>query len=123
MELPAEPAPPARRSPTALGLDDTMLEINLTPNRGDCMGMLGVAREAAALTGAALAGPSLAPVPAQSTERFPVELAPGAGCARFAARVIRGVRPDAQAPLWMRERLRRAGPAADQRRSSTSRTT
>ena len=93
----------------ALRLDDTVLEVNLTPNRGDCMSMQGVAREAALVTGSALRGPAFAPVPPQSDERFPVELEPGAGCARFAARVIRGVSPDAQAPMWIRERLRRAG--------------
>ena len=68
-----------------------------------------MAREAAALTGATLSGPELRAVPATLADCFPVELVPGAGCARFAARVIRGVRPDAEAPLWMRERLRRAG--------------
>jgi len=108
MELPAELAV-GRPITEALALDDTLIEINLTPNRGDCMGVLGVAREAAVLTGATLAGPELRAVMAKSAERFPVELVPGAGCARFAARVIRGVRPDAQAPMWMRERLRRAG--------------
>jgi phenylalanyl-tRNA synthetase beta chain len=108
MELPAE-LPAGTPLGDALQLDDTILEINLTPNRGDCMGMSGVAREVAVLTGAALAGPDLGPVLAGAAETFPVELTPGAGCARFAARVIRGVRPDAETPLWMRERLRRAG--------------
>jgi phenylalanyl-tRNA synthetase beta chain len=108
MELPAD-LPAGTPITEALGLDDTLIEINLTPNRGDCMGVLGVAREAAVLTGATLAGPPLHTVPARSNERFPVELVPGAGCARFAARVIRGVRPGAQSPLWMRERLRRSG--------------
>jgi phenylalanyl-tRNA synthetase beta chain len=108
LELPAE-LPVGQPIVEALDLDDTLIEINLTPNRGDCMGVLGVAREAAVLTDTTLGGPALRAIPAQSVERFPVELAPGAGCARFAARVIRGVRPDARAPLWMRERLRRAG--------------
>ncbi|MCM2312818.1 MAG: phenylalanine--tRNA ligase subunit beta, partial [Steroidobacteraceae bacterium] len=108
LELPAD-ARVGQPIIEALALEDTLIEINLTPNRGDCMGVLGVAREAAVLTGTALGGPELHPVPAQSGERFPVELVPGAGCARFAARVIRGVRPAAQAPLWLRERLRRAG--------------
>jgi phenylalanyl-tRNA synthetase beta chain len=108
MELPAD-LPVGLALTDALELDDTVLEINLTPNRGDCLSHLGVAREAAALTGATLSGPELHAVPAQITDAFPVELVPGAGCARFAARVIRGVSPDAQAPLWMRERLRRAG--------------
>jgi len=108
MELPSD-FRPGQPITAALSLDDTLIEINLTPNRGDCMGVLGVAREASVLTGATLGGPELHAVPARSGERFPVELVPGAGCARFAARVIRGVRPDAQAPMWMRERLRRAG--------------
>ena len=108
LELPADSVV-GQSITAALDLADTLLEINLTPNRGDCMGVLGVAREAAVLTGTTLGGPALRAVPAQSTERFPVELAPGAGCARFAARVIRGVRPEAQAPLWLRERLRRSG--------------
>ena len=108
MELPAELAT-GTPLVEALALDDTVLEINLTPNRGDCMSMLGVAREVAVLTGAALGGPAQVAVPAGSDDRFPVELDAGAGCVRFAARVIRGVDPRAQAPLWMRERLRRAG--------------
>jgi phenylalanyl-tRNA synthetase beta chain len=108
MELPLDTTTGASIT-DALGLDDTVLEVNLTPNRGDCMSVLGVAREAVLLTGGQLRGPAFVPVPPRSVERFPVELVPGAGCARFAARVIRGVRADAQAPLWMRERLRRAG--------------
>ncbi len=108
MELPAETASGSTIT-DALGLDDTILEVNLTPNRGDCMSVQGVAREAALLTGGTLRGPECAPVTPRSAEHFPVDLEPGAGCARFAARVIRGVTADAQAPLWMRERLRRAG--------------
>ena len=108
MDLPAELATGASLA-DALRLDDTILEVNLTPNRGDCMSVQGVAREAALLMDLELSGPKAVVVPAQSSDRFPVELEKGAGCARFAARVIRGVRPQAQSPLWMRERLRRAG--------------
>jgi phenylalanyl-tRNA synthetase beta chain len=108
MELPADTVTGTTIT-DALALDDTILEVNLTPNRGDCMSVQGVAREAALLTGRALPGPACTPVPPQSEDRFPVRLDAGAGCARFAARVIRGVSADAQAPLWMRERLRRAG--------------
>jgi phenylalanyl-tRNA synthetase beta chain len=94
---------------TALHLDDTLLEINLTPNRGDCMSVRGIAREAATLTGVALIEPQFESVPAASSETFPVELTPGAGCPRFASRVIRGLAPGAKSPGWMQERLRRAG--------------
>jgi len=93
----------------ALQLDDTILEVNLTPNRGDCMSVQGVAREVAALTGARLSQPSMAPVPAAIADRFEVILEAGAGCPRFAARVIRGVRADQKSPPWLQERLRRAG--------------
>ena len=93
----------------ALGLDDTILEVNLTPNRGDCMSVLGIAREVAALTGQPLPPPGIAPVRADSDAKVPVELTPQAGCIRFASRVITGLDAGAQAPLWMQERLRRAG--------------
>ena len=99
----------------ALALDDTVLEVNLTPNRGDCMSVLGVAREAALRAGRALGGPSIEPVPAVSTERFPVELEPGSGCARFAARlskemgnriVLAQAPPQRAGQRWIRADLR-----------------
>ncbi|MBK7904858.1 MAG: phenylalanine--tRNA ligase subunit beta [Proteobacteria bacterium] len=108
LELPADTMTGASLI-DALGLDDTILEVNLTPNRGDCMSVLGIAREVAALTGQSLTGPTLAAVPAVSNESFPVELTAGAGCVRFASRVIRGLNPLAKSPAWMQERLRRAG--------------
>jgi phenylalanyl-tRNA synthetase beta chain len=108
LELPPE-LPTGAALVDALGLDDTILEVNLTPNRGDCMSVLGVAREVAALTGASLTGPTIAAVPAASSATFPVQLTPGAGCARFASRVIRGLSPQAKSPSWLQERLRRAG--------------
>ncbi|HVN41925.1 MAG TPA: phenylalanine--tRNA ligase subunit beta [Steroidobacteraceae bacterium] len=108
LELPAELTTGAPLV-EALGLDDTLLEINLTPNRGDCMSVLGVAREAAVLGGTALRRPAIEPVPAASAETLPVELQPGAGCARFASRVIKGLKAGASSPAWMQERLRRVG--------------
>jgi phenylalanyl-tRNA synthetase beta chain len=108
LELPADMRTGAALT-AALGLDDTILAVNLTPNRGDCMSVLGIAREVAALTGHSLGGPSMSSVPAASDAGFPVELKAGAGCARFASRVIRGLDPQAQSPGWMQERLRRAG--------------
>ncbi|MDH4167170.1 MAG: phenylalanine--tRNA ligase subunit beta [Gammaproteobacteria bacterium] len=108
LELPAD-APTGATLTEALGLDDTILDVNLTPNRGDCMSVLGIAREVAALTGQPLTGPAWTPVPAASRESFPVELTAGAGCVRFASRVIRGLDPQARSPAWMQERLRRSG--------------
>jgi phenylalanyl-tRNA synthetase beta chain len=108
MDLPPD-LPTGAALTDALDLDDTILDVNLTPNRGDCMSVLGIAREAALLAGDRLSGPVATTVPATLHDRFPVELEKGAGCARFASRVIRGVRPDSKSPLWMQERLRRAG--------------
>jgi phenylalanyl-tRNA synthetase beta chain len=93
----------------ALGLDDTILEVNLTPNRGDCMSLAGVAREASAALGKPLHAPTIKPVDAQIADRFPVRLEGGIGCPKFVGRVIRGIRPYARSPFWMQERLRRAG--------------
>ncbi len=93
----------------ALRLDDTVLEINFTPNRGDALSVLGVAREAAVLTDSTLCMPPIGAVAALSEARLPVQLLATAGCARFAGRVIRGVDSKAPTPLWMQERLRRAG--------------
>jgi phenylalanyl-tRNA synthetase beta chain len=93
----------------ALSLEDRVLEINLTPNRGDCMSVAGVAREAAAVGNKPLHAPAIEPVAPQSDAKFPVKLTADEACTRFAGRVIHGVRANQPSPLWMRERLRRAG--------------
>ena len=93
----------------ALQLDDTIFEVNLTPNRGDCMSLAGVAREVAAIRGQALHAPIIEAIEPAIQERFPVRLEGGDDCPKFVGRVIRGTRPGAQSPFWMQERLRRAG--------------
>ena len=93
----------------ALALDDTILEVNLTPNRGDCMSVLGVAREAAASRGHALQVPAPASVAAAIADTFPVRIEAGQGCPKFVSRVIRNVRSAAASPFWLQERLRRGG--------------
>src|SRR6266850_8499417 len=94
----------------ALGLDDHVLEIEITPNRPDCLSVLGVARELAALTGARLRPPRIR-VPEGATKvrdvaRVKIE-APEL-CPRYTVRVIEDVRM-APAPAWMQARLRAAG--------------
>jgi phenylalanyl-tRNA synthetase beta chain len=93
---------------SALALNDTIFSVNLTPNRGDCMSVAGVAREVAAIRKQPLHPPAIKPVAPQIDERFPVRLE-GPGCPKFTSRVIRGIRPNAKSPFWMQERLRRAG--------------
>ncbi len=92
-----------------LELDDHVLTLKLTPNRADCLSVLGVAREVAALTGAKLTPPAVKPVPAKSEARFPVKISAPEGCGRFAGRVIRNVNAGAPTPEWMKRRLERAG--------------
>jgi phenylalanyl-tRNA synthetase beta chain len=93
----------------ALALDDLVIDVDLTPNRGDCLSIAGVAREISLLTGAHLTPVACDPVRATSGADFPVELRAPGDCPRYVGRVIRGVDPTAQTPVWMVERLRRAG--------------
>ncbi len=92
-----------------LRLDDTILDIDLTPNRGDCFSVRGLAREIAARRERPLHDPAWPVAPAEHDEMLPVRLAAPQACPRFAGRVIRGLRTDALTPVWIQERLRRAG--------------
>ena len=92
-----------------LGLPDTVIDLDLTPNRGDCFSVLGIARDVAALTAAELQDESAVPVEATIEDTHPVEVDLPAGCPNFAGRVIRNIDPAAKSPIWMAEKLRRSG--------------
>jgi len=81
----------------------------LTPNRADCLSVLGIAREVHALTGSALRHPAIKAVAAKGKHKHPVRLSAPEGCGRFAGRVIRNVNAAAATPGWMRERLESSG--------------
>jgi len=102
-------APIGRDLREALALDDTVFTLKLTPNRADCLSVLGVAREVAAITGAAFRPPQIEPVAAQCAARHPVQISAPEGCGRFTGRVIRNVNAAAPVPEWMVQRLARAG--------------
>ena len=108
IRVPAD-APVGRDLRQYLLLDERKITIKLTPNRGDCLSVLGVAREAAAITGAPLRAPSFAPVPATIDDRLPVRVLAPDLCGRFSGRVIRGLNARAPTPLWMKQRLERSG--------------
>jgi len=93
----------------ALQLDERALLLKLTPNRGDCLSVLGVARELAAITGVPLTAPSFEPVAPTCTDRLPVRLHAPDLCGRFSGRVIRGLDARAATPPWMQRRLERSG--------------
>ncbi len=92
-----------------LKLNDKTLEIDLTPNRGDCLGVAGIAREVAALTNTKLKGPRLRRVPAKTRRRIKIALEAPQDCPCYVGRVIENIDPCAITPLWMKERLRRSG--------------
>ena len=92
----------------ALDLDDTVIEVNATPNRGDCMSVFGIARDHAATRRRRLHY-AAKPVPPVHAGAIAVELAAPEACPLFAGRLIQGLRAGARTPLWLRERLRRVG--------------
>ncbi len=108
LELPGD-APPGMDVRSLLDLDDAILEIELTPNRGDCLSIAGIAREVAALNRLPLDVPRYEPVPAQHQATLPVQLEQPAACPRYLGRIVRGINPQASTPAWLRERLRRCG--------------
>ncbi len=93
----------------ALDLDDAVIDVNATPNRGDCMSVFGVARDYAAARERRFLRYQGAPVAAAHQDVFPVNIESVSGCPLFGSRVIRGVRPQVKSPFWLRERLRRVG--------------
>jgi len=92
-----------------LQLPDRLLEVELTPNRGDCLSVLGVAREVAALTGGSLVEPGVPRIRAAGPEPRTIVLDDSGACARYAGRTISRVLPGVRTPDLIRERLRRAG--------------
>jgi phenylalanyl-tRNA synthetase beta chain len=94
---------------TALDLDDTLFTLKLTPNRADCLSILGVAREVSALTGAELMPPASRAIKASIQDVLRVSVTAPDLCGRFAGRVMRGVNARAQTPAWLVQRLERAG--------------
>jgi len=108
MELPAD-APVGANIRDYLGLNDLKFTIKLTPNKADCLSVLGVAREVAALTGSPLHVPTTRLVPVTSDDKLPVKVSAPDLCGRFAGRIIRGLNARAATPEWMKRRLERSG--------------
>ena len=93
----------------ALDLDDSTLEVNATPNRGDCMSVLGVARDYSAATARRYLTYTTKPVAASIQDTVPVRIDTPESVPMFAGRVIRGIKAHAKSPAWLQERLRRVG--------------
>ena len=108
MELPAD-APVGQNIRDYLALNDLKFTIKLTPNKADCLSVLGVAREVSALTGTALVLPATRIVAVNGDEVLPVKISAPDLCGRFTGRVIRGLNARAETPSWMVQRLERSG--------------
>ncbi|MFJ6570378.1 phenylalanine--tRNA ligase subunit beta [Streptomyces sp. NPDC091292] len=92
-----------------LELVDEVLDIAVTPDRGYCLSLRGVARETATAYGLPLRDPALLDVPGPNAYGYPVEVADPRGCDRFTARTVTGLDPEARSPIWLRRRLQKAG--------------
>jgi phenylalanyl-tRNA synthetase beta chain len=108
LALPTD-APVGRDVREVLQLDDRRLTIKLTPNRGDCLSVGGIAREVAALTGSPLRWPNFDPVASTIPDRLKINVRAPDLCGRFSGRVVRGLNARAATPDWMKRRLERSG--------------
>jgi len=92
-----------------LQLDDTSIELSLTPNRGDCLSIAGIAREVAVLNKTRVTPKHAEPVTPQTKDTFSVDISAKRECPRYVGRVIKNIDPTKPTPVWMQERLRRSG--------------
>ncbi|MBT2971195.1 MAG: phenylalanine--tRNA ligase subunit beta [gamma proteobacterium symbiont of Ctena orbiculata] len=117
MPLP-EDAPVGEDFRQYLKLEDSAIDVDLTPDRGDCLGIAGIAREVGVINRCQVKPPAIDAVEAAIDDRVEVDLEADEACPRYLCRVVRDVDVNAQTPLWMQERLRRSdirslGPVVD----------
>lgn len=92
-----------------LGLDDTSIELDLTPNRGDCLGMIGLAREVGVIARKDVAKLEVVDSVVSIEEQIGISITAKDGCPRYLGRVIRNINLNSESPFWMQEKLRRSG--------------
>lgn len=107
-ELPQD-AEPGADLRDYLGLEDSIVEVDLTPNRGDCLSLQGLARETAVLFETDFALPEVTTPDTKTDKTFPVRLSAPQACPRYLGRVISDVDVSRPSPVWMQEKLRRSG--------------
>jgi phenylalanyl-tRNA synthetase beta chain len=117
MPLPQD-APLGESFRAYLGLEDMAIDVDLTPDRGDCLGLAGIAREVGVINRCAVTAPAVEPVAPVIDDALEVDLVDTSGCPRYLCRVVKNVDVNAETPLWMQERLRRSdirslGPVVD----------
>ncbi|MFF3570260.1 phenylalanine--tRNA ligase subunit beta [Nocardia jiangxiensis] len=102
-------AEPGADANELLGLDDTVIELNITPDRGYCFSVRGLARELACGFDLEYADPAVRTLPDDEAEAWTIRVEPDSGCTRFAARRVTGIDPSAVSPWWLQRRLLLAG--------------
>ncbi|MFE7802408.1 phenylalanine--tRNA ligase subunit beta [Nocardia sp. NPDC057440] len=102
-------AEPGTDANELLGLDDTIIELNITPDRGYCFSVRGLARELACGSDLEYADPAVRTLPDDEQDAWPVRLEPASKCTRFAVRRVTGIDPNAVSPWWLQRRLLLAG--------------
>ena len=105
----AEDAPVGKDFRELMDLDDQCIEVDLTPDRGDCLSLAGIAREVGVINRSPLTIPEIPEVAAGIADAFAAEVQAPVACPRYLCRVIKGIDPRAETPQWMVERLRRSG--------------
>lgn len=108
MELAAD-APVGADLRQYLALDDQVIEISITPNRADCLGVVGIAREVGLLNNLAVNTPNFSRAAESIADTFPISVAASDCCPRYVGRIIRGIDITRPSPLWLQEKLRRCG--------------
>ena len=108
LDLPKE-APLGESLRDYLNLADHIIEVSITPNRGDCLSIRGLAREVSALTNTPYQEPVIKPQSPALPDVFPIQLEASDECPRYVGRIVRGINPAAQSPIWLQESLRRSG--------------
>ncbi len=92
-----------------LELNDSIIDMDLTPNRGDCLSIAGIARDVGALNDTPVKSIEITPIEPLSKKSLRVDLDAPEGCPRYLGRVMENIDATAITPLWLREALRRAG--------------
>jgi len=108
MELPGD-APVGQDLADFLKLNDVTIDVDLTPNRSDCLSIKGIAREVGVLNSLVVEGPEIRPVEAVHSEVPGISVKDPEGCPRYLGRILRNVDLSVESPLWMQEKLRRSG--------------
>ena len=107
-ELPSD-APIGKDIRSFLSLDDFSVGLDLTPNRGDCLGMIGLAREVGVLVRKGITEPENFSIESAINDEYPISIVAKNGCPRYLGRVIKNINIDTSSPLWLKEKLRRSG--------------